>query len=41
MAPLRIVIIEDDYLIASDMEGALTEAGFEVAAVAHSAEEIL
>lgn len=41
MAPVRIVIIEDDYLIASDMEGALTEAGFDVAAVAHSAEEML
>lgn len=41
MAPVRIVIIEDDYLIASDMEGALTEAGFDVAAVAQSAEEML
>ena len=38
---MRIVIVEDDYLVASEMEGALTEAGFEVAAVASSAEEIL
>jgi two-component system, response regulator PdtaR len=35
----RIVIVEDDYLVASEMEAALTEAGFSVAGVAGSAEE--
>jgi DNA-binding NarL/FixJ family response regulator len=33
--------VEDDFLVASDMEGALTEAGIEVAGVAGSAEEAL
>lgn len=38
---MRIVVVEDDYLIASDVVGALTDAGFEVAGVASSAEEVL
>ena len=37
----RVLIVEDDFLIASDMEAALTEAGIEVAGVAASAEEAL
>ena len=37
----RILIVEDDFLVASDMEAALTEAGFEIAGVASSAEEAL
>jgi DNA-binding response OmpR family regulator len=35
----RILLVEDDYLIASQVEVALTEAGFEIAGVATSAEE--
>jgi DNA-binding NarL/FixJ family response regulator len=38
-APARILIVEDDFLVASDMEAALTEAGFTLAGVASSAEE--
>jgi DNA-binding NarL/FixJ family response regulator len=37
--PTRILIAEDDYLVATQMEGALTQAGFEPAAVVASAEE--
>ena len=37
--PARIMIAEDDYLIASEMEGALRDAGFEVVGVAASAKE--
>jgi DNA-binding NarL/FixJ family response regulator len=37
----RILIVEDDYLISAAMEGALTEAGFEIAGVASSAQEAL
>jgi DNA-binding NarL/FixJ family response regulator len=37
----RILIVEDDFLIASDMEEALSEAGLEVAGIASSAEEAL
>jgi DNA-binding NarL/FixJ family response regulator len=40
-APRRILIVEDDFLVASEMENALIEAGFEIAAVASSAEEAL
>lgn len=36
-----VLIVEDDFLIALDMEGALTEAGIEVAGIAASAEEAL
>jgi two-component system, response regulator PdtaR len=39
--PRRILIVEDDFLVATEMENALIEAGFEVAAVASSAEEAL
>jgi DNA-binding NarL/FixJ family response regulator len=31
--PARILIVEDDLLIASEMEAALTDAGFEVAGI--------
>ena len=34
-----ILIVEDDFLIASDAQAALTEAGYEVVGVAASAEE--
>jgi two-component system, response regulator PdtaR len=41
-APLgRLLIVEDDFLIAAQMEDALQEAGFEVAGIASSAEEAL
>jgi two-component system, response regulator PdtaR len=40
-ASCRLLIVEDDYLIASQMEDALQEAGFEVTGVANSAEEAL
>jgi two-component system, response regulator PdtaR len=41
VAPPRILIVEDDFLVASDMEAALTEAGFDLAGVASSAEQAL
>jgi DNA-binding NarL/FixJ family response regulator len=37
----RILIIEDDYLVASQMEIALEDAGLEIAGVAQSADEAL
>jgi two-component system, response regulator PdtaR len=37
----RIMIVEDDYLIASEIEVALAEAGFDVAGVASSADEAI
>ena len=37
--PTRILIAEDDYLVATQMEDALTQAGFAPAAVVASAEE--
>jgi two-component system, response regulator PdtaR len=37
--PARVLIVEDDFLVASDMEIGLKEAGIEVAGVASSAEE--
>jgi len=37
--PARLLIVEDDYLVASEMEAALREAGFAVAGVAGSADE--
>jgi two-component system, response regulator PdtaR len=37
----RILIIEDDLLIASQMEATLTEAGFEIIGVTGSGEEAL
>jgi CheY-like chemotaxis protein len=39
--PARILIVEDDYLVAMQIEAALTEAGFEIAGVASTAEEAL
>ncbi len=37
----RVLIVEDDYLVAMQMESALTEAGFDVAGLAGSADEAL
>jgi DNA-binding NarL/FixJ family response regulator len=37
----RIVVVEDDFLVASEMENALRQAGFYVAGVASSAEKAL
>jgi len=37
--PPRLMIVEDDYLVATQMADSLRDAGFEVAAVAASAEE--
>ena len=37
--PTRILIAEDDYLVATQMEDALMQAGFQPAAVVASAEE--
>jgi two-component system, response regulator PdtaR len=37
----RVLIVEDDFLIATDAQSALTEAGFAVVAIAASAEEAL
>lgn len=39
--PARILIVEDEFLVASDMGAVLTEAGFEIVGVASSAEEAL
>jgi two-component system, response regulator PdtaR len=39
--PTRIMIVEDDYLIASEIEAALTQAGYEVAGIAASADEAI
>ena len=35
------MIVEDDFLIASEVEGALIEAGYEVVGIAASAEEAI
>jgi two-component system, response regulator PdtaR len=37
--PPRILILEDDYLIATQIEAALMQAGFDIAGIASSAEE--
>jgi len=37
----RILIVEDDYLVATEIEAALADAGFDLAGVAASAEEAL
>ena len=37
----RILIVEDDFLVASEMEAALTDAGFQIAGIAASGEEAL
>jgi two-component system, response regulator PdtaR len=39
--PARIMIVEDDHLIASEMESALRDAGFDVVGIGASAEEAL
>jgi len=39
--PARILVVEDDFLVAMQMEAALTEAGFEVAGVASSGEDAI
>jgi DNA-binding NarL/FixJ family response regulator len=39
--PTRILIAEDDFLIAMQTEGALTEAGFDVVGIATTAEEAI
>jgi DNA-binding NarL/FixJ family response regulator len=39
--PARILIVEDDFLIAMQTEAALTEAGFHVVGTAISAEEAI
>jgi DNA-binding NarL/FixJ family response regulator len=38
-AAARIVIVEDDYLIAYELESALVEAGYQIVGVAASADE--
>src|SRR5207237_561407 len=37
--PVRILIVEDDFIAAIDMESVLTEAGFQVAGIADRADE--
>jgi two-component system, response regulator PdtaR len=37
--PIKVLIVEDDHLVASGIEGALLDAGFEVTGIAASAEE--
>jgi len=37
----RILVVEDDFLVAMQMESALTEAGFEIAGVASSGEDAI
>jgi two-component system, response regulator PdtaR len=37
----RVLIVEDDHLVGSEMEGALEHAGFSVVGIGTSAEEVL
>jgi DNA-binding NarL/FixJ family response regulator len=37
----RVLIVEDDFLVSSDMEAGLTEAGFAVVGIAASAQEAI
>jgi DNA-binding NarL/FixJ family response regulator len=37
--PTRILVVEDDFLVAAEIEIALSDAGFDVAGVAASADE--
>ncbi|HUI96523.1 MAG TPA: response regulator [Xanthobacteraceae bacterium] len=39
--PARILIVEDDFLVAMQMESALADAGFEIAGVASSGEDAI
>ena len=36
-APARILVVEDDFLVAADVESALLDAGFDVVGVAETA----
>jgi two-component system, response regulator PdtaR len=40
-APERILIVEDDYLVASELEATLAEAGFRVVGVAITADQAI
>jgi two-component system, response regulator PdtaR len=40
-AERRILVVEDDFLVAEDIEAALTDGGFEVIGVAESADEAI
>jgi DNA-binding NarL/FixJ family response regulator len=37
--PGRVLVVEDDYLVAADIEGELTAAGYEVVGIAGTAHE--
>jgi two-component system, response regulator PdtaR len=37
--PARILVVEDDFLVAAEIENALSDAGFDVAGIAASADE--
>ncbi len=39
--PERILIVEDDFLVAMQMESALADAGFEIAGIASSGEDAI
>ncbi len=39
--PVRLLVVEDDYFVATEIEAALEDAGFSVVGVAPSAEEAL
>jgi DNA-binding NarL/FixJ family response regulator len=39
--PVRLLVVEDDFLVATEIETALVEAGFDVAGTAVSAEEAI
>lgn len=41
LRPARLLVVEDDFLVALDIEDRLTEAGFIVAGVARSAREAI
>src|SRR4029079_19266314 len=40
-AEARVLIVEDDYLVAAEIENALDTAGFDVIGIANSADEAL
>jgi DNA-binding NarL/FixJ family response regulator len=41
LRPARLLMVEDDFLVAADMQDRLTEAGFVVVGVANSAAEAI
>src|SRR5437016_383439 len=41
VTPARILIVEDDYFVATDLEHTIREAGYEVVGIAVSAEEAI